>query len=264
MIKDPLLHNLSDLSIKHDKALKMGLFCNDELFINLVLLKYADLSCLSSKEIRKFKGIIDTITYDCYLKQPRVKVDSSNKELWEELYPECINRKEWERIAYKICNKYKIEVDVEKISTMCDITFEILKDITSCDVLTAISLQQKICNYNVDITINENQCKIDYKLLIEKNPICNLTLKEYITLIKKGYSYEILSTIYDNNSYLEINSKGIVILNTKYSKYELPNDLKFKELIVKDGNLELPKRMLEDFNINTKIKKQILDEIHIL
>ncbi len=261
---DSILHNITDLAIKHDKSLRLGVECNDDLLIKLILLKYANYDCLNNEEISKLKGIINTITYSCIINKNRVTVDKSNKEIWESKNPECINRKTWERIAQKICNTYKIEINAEKISTNCDIAFEITKNITNCDVLTAISMQQKLCDYNISIQANENQCKIDYKLILEKYPECKLTLKEYLCLNENGFSYEIISTLYDNNVYLEVDSNNIIVLNTLYSKYELPRDLKFKEIIIKDGQLELPQRILEDFNITTKQKKQIIDEFHIL
>ena len=45
-------------------------------------------------------------------------------------------------------------------------------------------------------------------LLLEKHPTCQLSKKEYITLIDSGYSFEILSGLYNNKVSLEVDSKG--------------------------------------------------------
>jgi hypothetical protein len=101
--------------------------------------------------------------------------------------------------------------------------------------------------------------------LLEKNPNCNLTVKEYIKLIDSGYSFEILSNLYDKNVRLEVSSTGQVTLISPINKYNLPKDLKFKEIVLdKNGNISFPQRILEDYNITNKIKKQLLNEIHFI
>lgn len=260
-----LLNKISELSIKSNKSLRLYIpNCEEENYIALML-KTANVKCFSKEELQQYRDIIKNVTFSCNIFTSKVDTVDNNRELWEENNPECISRKEWEKIALKICNKYKIEVIAERIESACDIAFEITKNIIDCDVLTLISIQQKMCDLNIKVEANKNQCSIDYKLLVEKHPFCNLSLKEYITLIDSGYSFEILSGIYNKNLKLEVDSKGITTLVSPISKYKLPEDLKFTDIIIdNNGNLVLPKRILEDYNITNKLKKQILDEIHII
>jgi hypothetical protein len=260
-----ILNKISYISTKVEKSLRLGVPCCNEEALILLLLNTADAKCLSKIELQQYNDIIKNLTFDCNTFTNKVKIDSINKEQWEENNPECISRKTWERIAYKICNKYQIDISIEKVDKVCDIAFEISKNIIHCDVLTLISIQQKLCNLDIKIELNKQQCNIDYKLLIEKHPTCQLSKKEYITLIESGYSFEIISGLYNNKVSLEVDSKGKVTLISPISKYKLPEDLKFKEIILDDNkNLLLPKKILEDYNINKTIKKQILDGISII
>lgn len=260
-----LLNKISVLSRKIYQSLRLGnICCNDEALI-LLMLKNAKLDCFNKEELNRYKDIVKKYTFDCTVQVNRVTVDSTNKEIWEENNPDCISRKTWERIAYKICNKYQIDISVEKIDKACDIAFEITKNTVHCDVLTLISIQQKLCDLDIKIESNKQQCNIDYKLLIEKHPTCQLSKKEYITLIESGYSFEIISGLYNNKVSLEVDSKGKVTLISPISKYNLPEDLKFKEIVLDSNkNLLLPKKILEGYNINKTIKKQILDGLNII
>lgn len=260
-----ILDKISYISSKVEKSLRLGApCCNDDALI-LILLYEANIDCLSKKELEAYKDLVKSLTFDCLASTPKVTVISHNKEQWEEANPECINRKTWERIALKICHKYKIDISLEKINNACDIAFEITKNTLHCDVLTLISIQQKLCELDIKLEKNKDQCNIEYKLLLEKHPTCQLSKKEYITLIDSGYSFEILSGLYDNKVSLEVDSKGKTTLISPISKYNLPEDLRFKEIVLDDkNNIVLPKRILEDYNITNKIKKQILDGISII
>ena len=183
----------------------------------------------------------------------------------EENNPECISRKEWERIALKICNKYSIDISVEEIEKVCEIAFNITKDILDCNVITSISVQQKMCAYDIDFSTNKNQCNSEYKIILEDYPQCEITKKEYYELVHKGYSFEVISNIYSKGFTLEIDSNGRVRLMGSATNYILSEDLKFKDIIVSSsGDLHLPDRILNDYNISNKIKKQILDEINFV
>lgn len=260
-----ILDKISYISTKVEKSLRLGVPCCNEEALILLLLNTANTKCLSKTELQQYNDIIKNLTFDCNIFTPKVKISSNNKEQWEEANPECTSRKTWEKIAYKICNKYQIDISVEKIDKACDIAFEITKNIINCDVLTLISIQQKMCELDIKVETNKDKCNIDYKLLLEKHPTCQLSKKEYITLIDSGYSFEILSELYNNKVSLEIDSKGKVTLISPINKYSLPEDLRFKEIVLDDKkNLVLPQRIIEDYNITKKIKKQILDGISIL
>jgi hypothetical protein len=260
-----ILDKISYISTKVEKSLRLGVPCCNEEALILLLLNRADTTCLSKKELTVYNNILKNLSYDCKVSTNKVIVNSNNKEQWEEANPECISRKQWEKIALKICNKYNIEVSIEKINSACDIAFEITKNTIHCDVLTLISIQQKLCELDIKIETNKNQCNIDYKLLLEKFPTCQLSIKEYITLIESGYSFEILSGLYKNNVKLEVDSRGKVTLISSINKYSLPDDLKFTEIVLdNENNIVLPKRILDDYNINKKTKKQILDGISII
>ena len=73
----------------------------------------------------------------------------------------------------------------------------------------------------------------------------------------------ISSAVYNLKAQSDNNSKTTLI--SPISKYNLPEDLRFKEIVLDDkNNIVLPKRILEDYNITNKIKKQILDGISII
>ena len=260
-----MLDKICKLSYKINKGLRLGTPCCDDEALITLLINKADVSCLNNSDLIKYNDLVKTLSFDCHIKHNKVLVTDNNKEEWERNNVECISRKQWEKIALKICNQYKIEIINEKIENTCNVSFDILKETLNCEVLTTISTLQKICDLNIIIDFNKDKCNIEYKLLLEKYPTCNLNVKEYYTLIKSGYSFEIISNLYKNKVYLEIDNKGKVNLKTHYNNYILPNDLKFKDIIIDDkNNIQIVKRIIDDFNISEKTKKQILDGICII
>lgn len=260
-----ILNKISYISTKIEQSLRLGTpCCNNEALI-LLLLNSANLKCLNKTELVKYNDIVKTLTYDCNILTPKVIITSNNKEQWEENNPECISRKQWEKIAYKICNKYKIEISIEKINTVCDIAFEITKNIIDCDILPIISLQQKLCDLNIIFEKNTAQCKIDYLLLLEKYPTCNMSLNNYKTLNNSGYSFEMITSLYNKNVELEVDENNNIILTTPINKYILPHDIQFNGVIATSSqNVRELGTLLDSYNINEKIKKQIINEISII
>lgn len=259
-----ILDKISYISTKVEKSLRLGVPCCNEEALILLLLNVAITDCLSKTELEQYNSIIKTLTFDCKTSTPKVRVNSSNKELWEELNPECINRKQWERIAYKICNKYKLDISSEKIETICNIAFDITKNIIDCKLLSVLSLHQKLCELNIFLELSKDVCKIQHSLLIEKYPTCDISLKDYITLIKCNYSFDMISEVYDNNCKIEIDKNNVMLITSSCS-YNLNNDLKFAEVIAKDNtDCKKLKIILEEYNINNNTKNKILNGINFI
>lgn len=254
-------NKLNELSKYNRNNLEYKIPYNNSKDIALMLLNNADSSCLNKNELKIFNDNILKLTYDCKNPVNEVIVNDDYKEDWEINNPNCVNRKRWEKIAYKICTKYQLQIDISKTDLMCNLAFDIVRNTISCDVLTTISLQQKLCDLNIKINRTKEECETDYKLLIESFPNCNLTKKEYITLTNNNYSYEMISNTYKHNLKFEIDSKGIIKLISPIYSYILPDELKFKEVIInRDTNsLILLTKQLNDYKINSNIKNLILN-----
>lgn len=229
--------------------------------IPLMLLNKANTDCYNAKEKLIYNDLINRLTYDCYNATLEVTVDNSNKEVWEMNNPNCVNRKTWEKIAYKICNKYQLNIDIEKTDLICNVAFDIIRNTISCDILTSISVQQKMCEHNIEIQRNEEECAIDYKLLIEKYPDCNLTRKDFFYLVNNKYSYELISMVYDTNLKFEVYGNGEIKLISPTYTYSLPDDLRFKEIVVNktSNSLVLLDKQLKEYKLNNTIKNLLLN-----
>lgn len=249
--------------------------CNEDLPV--ILLKYANTDCYDKKELKKYNDLLDSYLFDCKISHKEISINNDSREYWEKNNPSCVSRKQWEKIAYKICYEYKldiivedspvcdIEVSTEKMDNICNIAFDITRNIVDCQVLTAISVQQKMCDLNITVERSKDECILDYKILIDKYDTCDLTLKEYITLIDQSFSFEIVSAVYDKNLSLEVDSQG-VYLKSPISKYLIGKDIKFKEVIVDSTtkNILFPENILSEYNITNKQKKNMLNEIYFV
>jgi len=234
--------------------------------IPLILLSKANTSCLDKYELKNYNSKLNTLLFDCTVSEKEVTVDNTNRESWETNNPSCVSRKQWEKIALKICQEYKIDVVVQNIDKTCDIAFDITKKIIDCNVLTALSIQQKMCDLNIKVDTNVDKCSAEYKLLIEKYPECNLTKKEYITLMDKNFSFEVVSSVYQKKLKLEVDSKGNTTLISPVNNYDIQKDLRFKEIIVdsKTKDLTLPEKILNDYKLTNIKKQKILNEIYFI
>lgn len=249
--------------------------CNEDLPI--ILLKYSNPDCYNKQELKKYNDLLNSFLFDCQVAYKEIDINNSNRESWEKNNPGCVGRKQWEKLAYKICYQYKldiivedsptcdIEISTEKMDNICNIAFDITKNIIDCQVLTAISVQQKMCDLNITVERTKDECILDYKILIEKYDSCELSLKEYVTLIDENFSFEIISAIYDKKLSLEVTSEG-VYLKSPINNYLIGEDIKFKEVIVdsKTKDIIFPDNILSEYNITNKQKKNILNEIYFV
>jgi hypothetical protein len=271
-------NKLSEISeiIKNNLYYGYPYNCNEDL--PLILLSYANTECFNHKETKKYKDLLNLFLFDCKIGTSEVSVDNTKREEWEKNNPACVSRKQWEKIALKICNQYRLEfvvdkveanceadITVEEMNTVCELAFDITKKIIDCEVITAISIQQKMCDLNITVERSKDECVLDYKILIEKYNTCELSLKEYITLIDEKFSFEIISAIYDKDLSLEVTSQG-VYLKTPMSNYLIGKDIKFKEVIVDSTTKDIifPENILSEYNITNKQKKNILNEIYFV
>lgn len=258
-------YKLATLSEKHLKSLYYNLPYKSEEALQLILLSYANLECLTDLEKNKYNQLVKKLTFDCPVnKKTTVSIDNTNRNEWEENHPECVNRKTWEKIALRICNKYFVEIEKIPLDTVCDISFEIVKETLSCDLLLAISLQQKLCDLNISVNRTKEECATDYKLLIEKQPTCSLSKKEYMCLIDKNFSFEIINLIYNNSSTLEVDSKGNVTLISPIRKYKIPQELRLNDVIYDSKNKTLAHVILDEYNISKKTKENIINELRTI
>ena len=272
--------------------------CNEDL--PLILLSKANTDCYNKYQLKKYKDLNQILTYDCKLPSPEVTVDNSNRDDWEITNPGCVSRKQWEKIALKICINYGLDIDnqryqelckipdytidkiikecnlnytidkikkscnldytIEKIDKICNLAFDITKNVIPCDVLTAISVHKKTCDYNIKLTRTKDECGLDYKLLVEKNPNCNLTRKEYIYLNTCNYSYDIISQIYKNKLAIEIENDKVKLV-TPLAKYDIGEDLNFKDIVVDNGEkcISLIPNLLKDYTLTNIQKNNILN-----
>jgi hypothetical protein len=249
--------------------------CNEDLPV--ILLKYANTECYNKKELKKYNDLLNSYLFDCKVPYREITINNDKREEWEKNNPGCVSRKQWEKIAYKICYEYKldiliedspvcdVEISTEQMDNICNIAFDITRNIIDCQVLTAISVQQKMCDLNITVERSKEECVLDYKILIEKYNSCDLSLKEYITLIDEKFSFEIISAIYDKNLSLEVTSQG-VYLTSPVSKYLIGRDLRFKEVIVDSTTKDIvfPENILSEYNITNKQMKNILNEIYFV
>ena len=211
---------LSDIStiVANSYYYKTNYACKEDL--PLILLSKANISCLDKNDLKKYNDKLNTLLFDCKTTTKEVTVDSKNREQWEMSNPSCVSRKQWERIALKICTQFKLEFIVEDMDKACDIAFDITKKIIDCEVLTAVSIQQKMCELNIKVDNNIDKCSTEYKLLIEKYPECNLSKREYITLLDNNFSFEVISSIYEKKLKLEVDSYGHTSLVSPINKSE--------------------------------------------
>lgn len=272
-------NKLSEISelIKNNLYYGYPYSCNDDL--PLILLSKANVDCYNKEQLKKYKDRLDYFLYSCTSEFSDIHIDSSNREKWERENPTCLNRKAWERIALKICYDYKLDVFLEKLSdncnldlsivrnidNVCNIAFDITKKIITCDILTAISIQQKMCDLNIVVERTRDECILDYKILIEKFESCNLSKKDYVTLIDSNFSYEIISAIYNNNLKLEVTSSGVNLLGP-ISSYKIGEDLRFDNIIVDSTTKDLifPKTILNEYKITNNIKEKLLNELYFV
>ena len=234
--------------------------------LHLILLQQANIDCYTSKELQKYKDIVQSLIYGCTISASEITIDNTNREQWDINNPGCTSRKQWEKIAYKICDQYRLEFIIEDINKTCDIAFDITRNIIDCEVLTSISIQQKLCSLDITVDKQADKCSAEYKLLIEKYPTCNISKREYIYLLDNSYSFEIISSIYDKSLQLEVDPYGNTHLVSPLSKYQIDKDLKFKEIIVDSNSKDLvfTNKILEDYNINNIKKQQLLNEINFI
>lgn len=268
--------------------------CKEDL--PLILLSKANPDCLDKYELKKYKGLLNTLLFDCVVSEKEVTVNNTNREDWEKNNPSCVSRKQWEKIALKICKQYKLDILLERLNDncevdlqilsknnneecdlnfevnkqsmdkICDIAFDISKKIIDCEVLTAISIQQKMCEFNIKVDMNKDKCSAEYKLLIEKYPECNITKREYIKLLDTNFSFEVISSIYQKRLKLEVDSYGKTFLVSPLNKYSIDKDLKFKEIVVDNNTRDIvfPKKILNDYKIPNIKKQQLLNEINFI
>ncbi len=260
--KNIMINNkLNELSKYNRNYLEYKIPYNNQKDLVLMMLNYGNTSCLNKKELQIYNDNITKLTFDCIKPLQEVIVNDEYKEDWEINNPNCVNRKRWEKIAYKICTKYQLQIDITKTDLMCNLAFDIVRKTISCEILTTISLHQKLCELNIKVNRTKEECETDYKLLIESFPNCNLTKKEYITLVNNNYSYEMISNTYKHNLKFEIDSKGNVKLISPIYSYILPDELKFKEVVIdrEKNSLVLLTKQINDYKINSNIKNLILD-----
>ncbi len=164
----------------------------------------------------------------CYIdKRKDVVVDDSGLDKYMLSKPYCISYDKWDEFARKICGDIGFTVTVEK--EICDITFEISRQTIPCNLLYHFKVQKEMCDLNMTVNRTVDECKIDYKLLAEKYCNFNLSLKEYIELVKEyNLGFNTIDEVYKNKLELAILNRRAV-LKSQLNTYDIskisPSDL---------------------------------------
>lgn len=261
MIND-LKHTLKLYSNKYLNYLYYKQPLNINNFTILLMLKYVNIDCLSKNEISKYKELVNYYTLNCD-DLPNYIIINSEKQLdWDLENPQCTSRKRWEKLVLGICTKYNINIEITKTNNItdkhCNLALDIIKNNISCNILTGISLRKEICNNNIKIEKTIGDCYHSYKLLIDKYPNCNLSLKNYHKLINDNYSHTFLEEVYKSDNYITIEANGHVNLNTFFDTYNIPNDIETQSLLL-SADCTIISNFLNDYNIPNNIKQKILD-----
>ena len=143
----------------------------------------------------------------------------------------------YEQALWDVCNKFNVvytitnSTDITVNSAQCPIISDIVFDIQQNNIsekclltLNIVSFLQDNCkDYNY--TISKEKCNLAFDTLISKYPSCNLTRKQYQTLINtSNWTPLLIENIYSDN-YSIIN--GGNTLKTLLKEYDLQDQLCF-------------------------------------
>lgn len=222
--------------------------------------------CLCSQELKTIFERVERFE-KCETAATNVLIQTD--ENWVKQNLLCASREDWEQYALALCSLLRLEIRVdrlESLDTTCNIAFEITKSQKFCDILVAAAIIQHVCEIGYSLQVTKEQCKLEWKLLIEKNPECEIDLQTYISCREAGLTYDVVQLILDAG--LNIQTKdGELFLLGLLQEYKL-NSLFFTEMPPKTEETaefyKSPKsfteKYLRDYNINDSIIEKILSK----
>jgi len=222
--------------------------------------------CLCTQDL---KNLFETIQRFDTCDNAATNVLVQTDENWVKQNLLCASREDWEQYALALCSSLKLEIRVdrlESLDTTCNIAFEITKSQQFCDILVASAVVQHVCEIGYSLNVTKQQCKLEWKLLIEKNPDCEIELQTYISCREAGLTYDIIQLILDAG--LNIQTKdGELFLLGLLQEYKL-NSLFFTQMPPHTEETSSfyknPKAFVEkylrDYNINESIIEKILSK----
>lgn len=199
-------------------------------------------------------------SYEPINKAVLIKDDSDN---FIRNNPGKVSLKDWQKISRGICAYHGITFSAET-STKCDnLALEIQLETIPCEVLSAISVIEYIrgCETGYTVTRTDSKCKLDWGLMMEIEN-CDISFKDYSTIVDLGYTFDVIKEIYSNGLALEIKD-GKINLRGKIDTFEIEEDICFDSVNmtgISDRKLFLDK-VLADLNISQEIKKELYTNI---
>jgi hypothetical protein len=222
--------------------------------------------CLCTKELANIFEKIERFE-KCDSAATNVLVQTD--ENWVKQNLLCASREDWEQYAQALCSLLKLQIRVEKqesLDTTCNIAVEITQSRTFCDILIAAAVIQHVCEIGYSLQVTKEQCKIEWKLLLEKNPECEIDLQTYISCREAGLTYDVIQLILDAG--LDLQTKdGELFLIGLLQQYKL-NSLFFTQMPPRTEETEnfyknpkaFVEKYLRDYNINESIIEKILSK----
>jgi hypothetical protein len=225
-----------------------------------------NVKCLCAQDL---KNIFETIERFEKCDTAATNVLVQTDENWVKQNLLCASREDWEQYALALCSLLKLEIRVdrqESLDTTCNIAFEITKSEKFCDIIVAAAVIQHVCEIGYSLNVTKQQCKIEWKLLLEKNPSCNIDLKTYISCKELGLTYDVIQLILDAG--LDVQTQdGELFLIGLLQEYKL-NSLFFTQMPANTEETSSfyknPKAFVEkylrEYNLNESIIQKILEK----
>lgn len=190
--------------------LRYGFGCETEIVEQID--KTKEIRDVVKREIRRYKhgvrclcknnvqNITETISRlkKCNISATNVSIETDDN--WVKRNLLCSSREDWEMYSTSLCATFKLDIKIEKekvLDTTCNIAFEITKSQEFCDILISAAIIQQSCNMGITLEVTKEQCEIEWKILLEKNPECDMTLKTYIVCKENGITYDLIQLILD-------------------------------------------------------------------
>jgi hypothetical protein len=180
----------------------------------------------------------------CGTPNPEYKVNSFNYNVWATANPDCVLKPTWYQCAKGLCYQLGInlitKVTPEEIGKL---TYSISASKVNCSLFYALKARKELCDLNYKLrVIPDEECKLEYKLLKQKFE-CNLTLKQYKTILCKDFSPKLISKLYECGITLRADRSDTVLACFP----EIEIDVENFDLANLDSNLI---QQLNTFNID--------------
>lgn len=275
IVEKRLLCSSSDLL----NNLQYGYSCDDDIYNYIDKLKEIrdtikreikrykhDVRCLCKNDIRNLFEKINRLK-KCEIAVKNVTMITD--ENWVKRNLLCSSREDWEMYSTSLCSLLKLNIKVSKekiLETTCNITFDITKSKEFCDILVSVAIIKYSCDMGLMFDVIKEQCEIEWKLLLEKNPSCDITLQTYISCKEQGLTYDLIELILESG--LNVQTKdGELFLQGLLQEYKF-NSISFTGMppnTEETSNFysnpkEFVNKYLKDYNLSDYTIKKILQK----